>query len=176
MKKLKKLVLGVLCVTTVMGSSLTAMAADTTDITNSSENKSAEIELVVEIDSSFTVGIPIKADLDKKTGQGSYNVTLSGDLDPRYKLVVAPVDSYTQELGDTTTNVNFLLKDKASTLNPKSDIVVDITPGKTEFICTDITPDVSTTITNTMAVSSGKLSAGKWQGVIKYSISLELIN
>jgi len=176
MRKLKKLVLGVLCATMIMGSSLTAMAADTTDITDSSENKSAEIELTVEIDSSFTVGIPIKADLDKKTGEGSYNVTVSGDLDPRYKLVVAPVDTYTQELGDTTSNINFLLKDKASTLNPKSDIVVDITPGKTEFISTDINLTDTTTITNTMAVSSGKLSAGKWQGVIKYSISLELIN
>lgn len=176
MKKLKKLALGILCATMVMGSSLTAMAAGTTDITDSSENKSAQIELTVEIDSSFTVGIPIKADLDKKTGEGSYNVTVLGDLDPRYKLVVTPVDTYTQELGDNTTDVNFLLKDKASTLNPKSDIVVGLTPGKTEFICTDINPDTATTVANTMAVSSGKLSAGKWQGVIKYSISLELIN
>lgn len=160
----------------ILGSTCTVFAADSTTITESSDSNSAEIELVVEIDSTFTVGIPISADIDAATGQGSYQVAVKGDIDPRYKLIVAPVDGYTDGDGDTTGNINFLLKDQSNLLAPKDDLVVNITSTKTEFICTDINPDADIMVDYTLAIQDGKLSAGTWNGTIKYNISLELID
>lgn len=134
-----------------------------------------EIEVSAEVNSQFTVGIPISASINKETGQGTYKTSVAGDLDSRYKLVVKPIDGYTTELGDTTENINFLLEDQSDSVNKKDSVVVDLTVGKTEFVYTDINLETPVEITNTMNVSEGELSAGEWKGVIKYSISLEEI-
>ena len=151
-------------------------ASSTTDITESTQVKQAEIDLNVQVDSTFTIGIPIETDIDEKTGTGSYQISVKGDIDPRYKLVVAPVDEYTTALGDTTANINFLLKDKANALSPKDDLVVNIISDKIEFICTDINPDTETLVNTSLSLADGKLTAGIWQGTIRYEISLILID
>lgn len=176
MRKSKLLLALVAGMIMLFGGTMTVSAEDYTNITEESTDNSAEIELNIEIDSTFTVGIPISTDIDEN-GVGAYQVSVKGDIDPRYKLVVAPVDGYTDADGDTTGNVNFLLKDQSNLLAPKDDVVVNITGAKTEFICTDVNLETETLVDYTLNVQEGqKLSAGVWNGVIKYTISLELIN
>lgn len=175
MKKMKKKLFATLLTTCLLISSHLTVFAETTDITESSVDKTAQIELNIEINSTFTVGIPISAEIDPSTGTGTYDVSVMGDIDPRYKLVVTPVDTYTSTDGDATSDINFLLKDTTTVLNPKEDIVVNILPGQTEFICTDINLETPVTINNSLQITSGKLSAGTWEGTMKYSISLELL-
>ena len=176
MEKSKLLLALVLSMVMLVGGSITVLAEDYTNITEESVDNSAEIELNIEIDSTFTVGIPISTDINEE-GVGQYQVSVKGDIDPRYKLVVAPVDGYTSTDGDTTENVNFLLKDQSNLLAPKDDVVVNITGAKTEFICTDVNLETETLVDYTLNVQEGqKLSAGVWSGTIKYNISLELIN
>ena len=113
MKKSRLLLSLVLCMSMLIGGVMSVSATDYTNITEESTESSAQIELNIEIDSTFTVGIPISADIDSATGQGAYQVSVKGDIDPRYKLVVAPVDGYTSTDGDTTENINFLLSTAA---------------------------------------------------------------
>lgn len=176
MKKSRLLLSLVLCMSMLIGGVMSVSATDYTNITEESTESSAQIELNIEIDSTFTVGIPISADIDSATGQGAYQVSVKGDIDPRYKLVVAPVDGYTSTDGDTTENINFLLSDTSNALAPKADVIVGITGAKTEFICTDITPDSEILVDYSLTVQEGKLSAGTWGGTIKYTISLEPID
>lgn len=110
-KFLTLLLTSVLCLTTSLG----VCAAETTEVTNNSENNTANIAVEVEVASVFSVGIPTQAQISSETNKGNFQLSIKADLDPRYKLTVVAADGYKAEDGDTTGKTNFLLKDESST-------------------------------------------------------------
>lgn len=167
---MKKIALSLALGLTLLSNSLLVNAA-TTDITNTSGSSHAEVQVTSSKNSTFTVGLPVSAELGPTTGTGYYQIQVKGDIDSQHKLVVKPVDKYTAEDGDLTSNYNFILKNETNTDAHKDDIIVTITPTKTEFVFSEINPTTPVNVNTTLQANS--LGAGSWKGIIEYNISLE---
>ena len=168
MKKISKILSSILFVTMFVASTMVTYAADVT------EEGTSDVPVTVNVSSEFRVSLPASIELTKSQPSKDYDIKVVADLDPRYKIVVAPVDCYTAEQGDTTSNSNLLLKDTVTGVTPKADIIATIAATSTE-VTADIS-DLSTTgviLTHTISVNPDDLTAGTWTGTMKYSITLD---
>lgn len=127
----------------------------------------AEVKVKADVGSTFTVGIPTSVILNPQTGTGNFNISIKGDLDAAYRLIVAPTDKYASKDG-----VNILLKDNKASGDRKNNIIVDITQSKTEFFYNEINP-VTPITQNVVLQADSEITAGQWESVLEYNISLK---
>lgn len=171
MKNIKKIALTLVTTLSIMGSSMAVLAEDV------EQEGTASVPVTVNVDSTFKVSLPASIDVTKANPSKEYEIKVVAGLDPKYKLVVAPVDGYTQEQGDTTTDINLLLKDAYTGEKKKADVLATITAAKTEITADIENLDTTgTTLTHTLSVNPSDLSAGEWKGALNYSISITPIN
>ena len=155
MKKivLKKIIAGTMAATIALSTGVTAFAADTQQITpgntgNTTVKATVESEAVVWLPTNITVsGTP---DENKKyTGEGA--VIVEGDIAGNELITVTPESSIS-------------LKQSG-----KDDIVAQVSQEKTTFTYDDI-QNSNNAITS---ISADTLSAGEWNGVLHYNVSLD---
>ena len=164
-------VLAILAMTIMTVLPMNVYAAETV-ITEGSQSASAEMNITAEKDSSFRVVVPDGFNMDAQTGVLDYQITASGDISSGKKLDVAPVDMYSTEDGDETSDINFLLKEVCSGISLKDPVVVKVTQEKTSLNTDELAAEGGATISGTMTAQSD-IKAGAWSGTAGYRIELK---
>ena len=145
-------------------------ASTTNQITEINNRDNSDVIIQSEKNSSFSIGLPVSCTLDPSTGRGEYQISVKGDIDVHNQLKIKLIDKYTVENGDTTNNYNFFLTNKTANNNKKEDVLVTINMDKSLFDYDELSYDTSSVIH--VSLESEKLSAGTWEGIIEYNITL----
>ena len=111
---------------------------------------SAVVELTVT--SVYSVRIPKKITLDGNTKEGSYTVSVCGDIPAGDSVSVIPTSTFEMEQVG------------------KDNVTATVTQNKTVWSANEVTADEYATTTGT--ISAEDLTAGEWSGVLVFNISL----
>lgn len=125
------------------------------------ENSFEDIQVTYTQSSSYFVTIPktIALDLNK---QAAYSVKVTGTIDTKQRVYVAPVDGITE-----TENLDFYMKEKD---NKKADVVATVTQNKIYWNSEEVANEYEET---NNSVNAPDLAAGTWEGTFQMEIRLE---
>lgn len=125
------------------------------------ENRFEEISVTYQQAASYFVTIPktIALGTDK---QAAYAVRVTGDIDTKQRVYVAPVDEITG-----AEEIDFYMKEKD---NKKEDVVATVTQNKTYWSFEDVANGHEEA---NNSISAPDLTAGTWEGTFQMEIRLE---
>ena len=147
--------------------SINALADDSagTDTSDSGwtteENSFEDIKVTYQQSSSYAVTIPKTIALGVNK-QATYAVKVTGDIDTKQRVYVAPVDGITE-----TADLDFYMKEKD---NKKENVAATVTQNKTYWSSEDVANSYEET---NNSVSAPDLTAGTWEGTFQVEIRLE---
>ncbi len=127
------------------------------------EEKFQDVEVTYKQSSSYTVTIPKTIALGMNK-QAAYSVKVSGDIDTKQRVYVAPVDGITD-----TENIDFYMKDQTAD-SKKADVVATVTQNKFYWNSEEVTAGYEET---NNSVSAPQLTAGTWKGTFQVEINLQ---
>lgn len=125
------------------------------------ENSFEDIKVTYQQSSSYAVTIPKTIALDTKK-QAAYSVKVSGEIDAKQRVYVAPVDGIAD-----SENLDFHMKDLSG---KKENVVATVTQSKTYWSSEDVASAYEETQN---CVSAPDLTAGTWEGTFQVEIRLE---
>ena len=140
-------------------------STETNDSNWTTEEKNLEdITVTYKQSSSYFVTIPKTIALGVNK-QAPYAVKVTGDIDTKQRVYVAPVDGITE-----TGDLDFYMKEKD---NKKEDVVAKVTQNKTYWSSEDVANAYEAT---NNSISAPNLTAGTWEGTFQMEIRLETDN
>ena len=156
MRKLKQISATTLAAISMAATLVSPAFAETTGVTetqtiNSATSGSATVTYTQE--SSFTVSIPKKIELDGTTKSAEYTVKVKGDISNNEKVTVAP-------------NSTFNLSDS----HGKADVEATVTQTTQDFMPSGINSENGAETTG--EISATALTAGDWTGQLNFDIAL----
>lgn len=125
------------------------------------ENSFEDIKVTYQQSSSYTVTIPKTIALGVNK-QATYAVKVTGDIDTKQRVYVAPVDGIAD-----SENLDFYMSDLSG---KKADVVATVTQNKTYWGSEDVANAYEETQN---CVSAPDLTAGTWEGTFQVEIRLE---
>lgn len=125
------------------------------------ENSFEDIKVTYQQSSSYAVTIPKTIALGVNK-QATYAVKVTGDIDTKQRVYVAPVDGITE-----TTDLDFYMKEKD---NKKENVAATVTQNKIYWSSEDVANAYEET---NNSVSAPDLTAGTWEGIFQVEIRLE---
>lgn len=125
------------------------------------ENSFEDIKVTYQQSSSYAVTIPKTIALGVNK-QATYAVKVTGDIDTKQRVYVAPVDGITE-----TADLDFYMKEKD---NKKENVAATVTQDKTYWSSEDVANSYEET---NNSVSAPDLTAGTWEGTFQVEIRLE---
>lgn len=127
------------------------------------EKKFQDVEVTYKQSASYSVTIPKTIALGMNK-QAAYSVKVSGDIDTKQRVYVAPVDGITD-----TEDIDFYMTDQTAD-SKKADVVATVTQNKFYWNSEEVTAGYEEA---NNSVSAPQLTAGTWKGTFQVEINLQ---
>ena len=175
MKKNRLKIMSLVTATMLAMGSMTAYATENvsqTTLNDTTTSGTQTVDFEYNKPSQYTVYLPKVITIDGESKNGTYMVKAMGDISLMQKLNVVPVDEVTSSAG----SVEVVLHDNSGQSVVKDNVNASVSQAKTQWNQNELAVKQNDAVVGTSTtgtISCDALSAGKWVGVLQFTISLE---